>query len=163
MSTWSQMVVELHKEGYTPEEIQERIALPLVTQEYVNTVLTNNKLFTRRYRPAKRYIQESEPAEGTLKRIAYDKVQAMGGNDAFLEVLKTKSQYTLAKEWGVSRDVVKNYKEKFITGCLRVGAWQGDFYSLPQMLEQQEFIATRGKSRRNKKKNLTIKDVRNLW
>lgn len=160
MSTWSKLVVDLHREGYTPEEIQERIALPWVTEEYVNIVLAQRAAFSKHYRQCKRF-QTTIPAEGTLNRYMYDKVQALGGNAVLVEVLKTKSQYALAREWHVHRNAVINYLRDFIRGGMRVGIWHGNYFSVPQMLEQQELIATRGKSRKRKK--LTVKDVRNLW
>lgn len=159
MSTWSQIVVDLYREGYTPEEIQERIALPLVTLEYVNNVIEQRAVFHRKRSQFKRF-QKTVPQEGTLTRAIYDKVQSVGGNEGLMQLLNKHSQQGLAKEWGLPNYVMYNYIRDFIRGGHMIGSYQGNYWSIPQMIERKAEIANKGK---RKSKKLTIKDVRNLW
>jgi hypothetical protein len=146
MNTWSKMILDLHREGYTPDEIQVRIALPIVTREYIDQVLRLNKSFVKRRH---QYVvhQKRVPAEGTIARKVYDKVQELGGNDAFMNERKKYSYTQLATLWDVPPVAIQNYYQVFIKEKL---------YCTKVHNELVSKIPVR-------KKKVTIKEARNLW
>ena len=88
----------------------------------------------------------------------YKHVKELGGNEAFVEALKTKSQRQFAREWGLNPNHIFNYIRDCIRGGDSTGLFQEIYYSVPEMVDH--LSAQAGKS---KKKRMTESEARELW
>ena len=149
MSNWSKMVAVLQDEGYTPEEIVARIALPLVTLTFVNNAIAQRTSFKKsRYQAIRK--QTVVPAEGTLARKVHDNVQALGGHEMLKVKLQSTSYRKLAREWSVPFTAVANSIRNFFRVTYYLGTFQHNYY-----------VTSRRARRANRR--MTRKEARNLW
>jgi hypothetical protein len=117
---WSSVIWNMYRqEGKTVQEIINYFDQPLVNREYILTVLENIKYLKKPPKIRtwnKRLFQHRPPLPGTKARITWDKVQEIGGKEAFLELEKTKSLSQIARDWNFSVSQILNYKRDFIIG-----------------------------------------------
>lgn len=117
---WSSVIWNMYRqEGKTIPEIIRYFDQPLVTKEYILTVLENIKYLKKPPEIKtwnKRLFQHRPPLPGTKARIMWERVEEIGGKEVFLELLKTKTISQIAREWNFSVNQVINYKRDFIDG-----------------------------------------------
>lgn len=160
MSTsWSEMILRYIDDGYTNEEIIGYFNHPAVNDEYINTVVGNRrKMITGRIRTACKPTTAVPPIGSKARRV-HDFAMAQGGLKQFLELLKTRTQLSIAQELELPRHIVYNYVRDHIYGY-KLPPWLKGHRSLT-MLKKAEAIQ-KG-TYKPKRKRIPIKDVRNLW
>lgn len=154
---WSQVIWNMYRqEGKTIPEIIKYFDNPVINKHFVWTVLENVKYLKKppKIRSWNRpYKNKRPPLPGTRARVAWEKVESIGGKDAFLELLKTKTIAQLAREWGIEVFQLTNYKRDFITGRTDEARFR------PKIRYEIRNRYNAGLKRRPVKP----KDIKNLW
>ncbi len=100
---WSSVIWNMYRqEGKPIPEIIRYFDNPLVTKEFILTTLENIKYLKKppEIKTWNRlYKNRRPPLPGTKARIAWEHIEKLGGKEAFLELLKTKTMAQLAHFW----------------------------------------------------------------
>ena len=117
---FSKIIIELTKQGKSPEYIVEYAQHPLITEKYINKVIKQFKRINKKYKWAEncRHMvkQSNPPKPNTISRMIYDKVLEMG-----FEVFHQKYKQNiriLAEQMQVPHMNLRRFFQGYFTGRL---------------------------------------------
>jgi hypothetical protein len=165
MTSWSKLILQFINDGETHEMIINYFNHPAINEEYIAIVLDVQRRLTRERKKSdvKRRPRTSVAGDGTQLKIVYDYAMSLGGYKEFMKVVKKTSLVAIARELHVAPHIVCNFKRDFIKGRKKIQWLKDRARNLTMMIRSQQIKDGTYVNKKDRPKQYTVKDVRNLW
>ena len=104
----------MREEGYSIQQVVERFNHPIINEKYIENLLKSQKDVRNKHNKKHKPRRIKPPNVKSSYRRIFLKLRKLGGNEKLLELLKGKSSFQLAEEWGVNSYDIRNYKRDFL-------------------------------------------------